>query len=74
MEPTSPRDDHRTKQLMRRFDRMLGQMNMFLFAVVIGLGLLYVTCLLTLLVRLPVTHLEPCRVSTSSTAGDGASK
>ncbi len=60
MQPTSPRDDHRPKQLMRRLDRATSQLNPFLFAVAIGLVVLYVTCLIALMIRLPVVHLNAC--------------
>jgi hypothetical protein len=35
-QPISPRRDHRRKQLLRRFDRTVGQINPFLFAIAIG--------------------------------------
>jgi hypothetical protein len=60
MQPTSPRGDHRRQQLLRRFDRTVSQINPFLFAVAIGFGVLYVTCLLALMVRLPDIHLHAC--------------
>jgi hypothetical protein len=64
MQPTSPQDDHRPKQLMRRLDRATRQINPFLFAVAVGLVVLYVTCLIALMIRLPAVHLNAC-VATS---------
>jgi hypothetical protein len=64
MRPTSHRDDHRPKQLMRRLDRATSQINPFLFAVAIGLVVLYVTCLTARVIRLPAIHLNAC-VATS---------
>jgi hypothetical protein len=67
MQPISPRGGHRRQQLLRRFDRTVSQINPFLFAVAIGFGILYVTCLLALMVRLPAIHLHAC-VETEATA------
>jgi hypothetical protein len=45
---------------MRRFDRAIRHMNPYLLAIAIGLGVLYITCLFALLVRLPDIHLNTC--------------
>jgi hypothetical protein len=45
---------------MRRLDRATGQINPYLFAVAIGLLVLYITCLIALTVRLPPIHLKAC--------------
>ncbi len=45
---------------MRRLDRATGQINPYLFAVAIGLLVLYITCLVALTVRLPPIHLKAC--------------
>jgi hypothetical protein len=60
MQWLSPQRGHRQKQLMRQFDRTIGRINPFLFAIAIGLAALYVTCLLALMVRLPVVHVNAC--------------
>jgi hypothetical protein len=54
---------------MRRLDRVAGQINPFLFVVVIGLLVLYLTYLVALMVRLPVIHLTAC-VSTSAASAE----
>jgi hypothetical protein len=67
--PISPGGHHRPRRLMRRLDRATGQMNPYLFAVAIGLVVLYVTCLTALVVRLPASiHLRAC-VATSNASG-----
>jgi len=60
MQPISPRGGHRRQQLLRRFDRAFGQINPFLFAVAIGLCVLYITCLFARMVRLPDIRLHAC--------------
>jgi hypothetical protein len=56
---------------LRRFNRTAGQINPFLFAIAIGIGVLYVTCLLALLVRLPDVHMNVCvRTPESSATSD----
>jgi len=66
-QPVSPRGGHRRQQLLRRFDQTAGQINPSLLAVAIGFGVLYVTCLLALMVRMPNIHLHAC-VETEATA------
>ena len=69
IQPIPPRGHHRPGRLMRRLDRATGQINRYLFAVAIGLVVLYVTCLTALVVRLPASiHLRAC-VATSSAGG-----
>ncbi|HEV2099324.1 MAG TPA: hypothetical protein VGR45_10405 [Stellaceae bacterium] len=63
----SPRDRHWRKYQVRRLDWAAGQINPFLFIVVIGLIVLYVTSLVALAFKLPVTHLDVC-VQTSAPA------
>jgi hypothetical protein len=60
MQPISPRGGHRRKLLLRRFDRTVGRINPFLLAIAIGLGVLYITSLAALMVRLPEIHLHAC--------------
>jgi len=60
MQPISPRGGHRRQQLLRRFDRTFSQINPFLFAVAIGLGVLYITCLFARMVRLPDLQSHAC--------------
>jgi hypothetical protein len=75
MQLLSPQRGHRPKQLMRQFDRTIGRINPFLFAIAIGLAALYVTCLLALLVRLPVVHVNACaRTADSLPASDVKTK
>ena len=45
---------------MRRLDRAAGQLNPFLFAVAIGLVVVYAISLVGLILKLPVTHLDIC--------------
>ena len=58
--PISPQGGHRRQLLLRRFDRTVGRINPFLFAVAIGVGVLYITCFVALKVRLPDIHLRAC--------------
>jgi hypothetical protein len=53
---------------MRRLDRTASQLNPFLFAIVIGLVVLYVTCLTTLVIRLPAVHLNACVAASEPSA------
>ena len=66
MQPISPRGGHR-RQLLRRFDQTVSQINPFLFAVAIGIGALYITCFFALKVRLPDILLHAC-VETEATS------
>ena len=50
---------------MRRLDRVTSQINPYLFAVAIGLVVLYVTCLGAVIVRLPAIHMRACEASSS---------
>jgi hypothetical protein len=71
LQPLSPRRGHRPRQLLRRLDRTVSRLNPYLLAIAIGIGILYVTCLVALLVRLPVVHLNACvRTPDSSATGD----
>jgi hypothetical protein len=58
--PISPRGGQRRQLRLRRFDRTVGRINPFLFAVAIGLGVLYITCFFALRARLPDFHLRAC--------------
>jgi hypothetical protein len=60
MQRISPRGGDRRKLLLRRFDRAVSQINPFLFAIAIGFGVLYLTCLFAKMVRLPDIHLPVC--------------
>jgi hypothetical protein len=71
MQPISPRDDHRLKQLIDRLDRVTRELNPFLLALAFGLVVLYLTCLGALLVRLPVTHLNTCPAAAAPPATSG---
>jgi hypothetical protein len=59
MQPISPRDD-RSKELMSRLNRATSQINPFLLAAAFGLVVLYLTCLLALVIRLPITFQNAC--------------
>jgi hypothetical protein len=75
MRPISHRDHHRPKRLLRRFDHTVSQLNPYLLAIAFGLGVLYITCLFTLMVRLPAIHVNVCvRTPASSAASDVAPK
>lgn len=63
MHPLSPRHYHRPRAAIRRLDRAAGRINPILAAVAIGFGVLYLTCLLVLMLRLPVIHLDACKVN-----------
>ena len=66
----SPESCHRAKRVVRRLDRATGEINPFLFAVAIGMVVLYVTCLFALAIRLPVVHSNAC-LSTSAPSAAG---
>jgi hypothetical protein len=68
MPPISPRDHHRSKRLLRRFDHTVGQLNPYLLAIAIGLLVLYITCLFALVVRLPAIHVNVCVMTPASSA------
>ena len=53
---------------MRRLDRVTSQINPYLFAVAIGLVILYVTCLGALIVRLPAIHMRACEATSAAAA------
>jgi hypothetical protein len=46
--------------LWRRIDRAAREVNPFLMVLAIGLGILHLTCLVGLLVKLPVTPVSTC--------------
>jgi hypothetical protein len=56
----SPENYHRAKRVVRRLDHATGEINPFLFAVAIGLVVLYISCLFALVIRLPVVHSNAC--------------
>jgi hypothetical protein len=60
MQPISPRGNRPAKQVMRRLNRAMGEINPFLLATALGLAILYLTCLGALLLKLPVTRLNAC--------------
>jgi hypothetical protein len=52
---------------MRRIDRSASRINPYLFAVAIGLVVLYVTCITALAIRLPASiHLRACVAASSA--------
>jgi hypothetical protein len=59
---------------LRRLDRAASRINPLLFVAAIGLAVLYITCLIALLVRLPVAQLNACTVNAApAEAGTPAS-
>jgi hypothetical protein len=46
--------------LWRRLDRAAGEINPFLMVLAIGLGIFNLTCLVVLLIKLPITYISPC--------------
>ena len=56
----SPENYHRAKRVVRRLDHTTGEINPFLFAVAIGMVVLYITCLFALAIRLPIVHSTAC--------------
>jgi hypothetical protein len=66
----SPENYQRAKRVVRRLDQATGEINPFLFAVAIGLVVLYISCLFALAIRLPVVHSNAC-VTTSGPPAAG---
>ena len=62
----SPGNYHRAKRVVRRLDHATGELNPFLFAVAIGLVVVYITCLFALAIRLPVVHSNACVTTSAS--------
>jgi hypothetical protein len=75
MRHLSQRDHHAPEPLWRRLDRAAAELNPFLMVLAIGLGMLQLTCLIGLLIHLPITHVDPtaCAAPPSVTASVGAS-
>ena len=61
IQPISPRGHHRPRRLMRRIDRSASHINPYLFAVAIGLVVLYVTCLGALISKVASHSYESLR-------------
>jgi hypothetical protein len=53
------RNHHVPKLLWRRLDRVAGEINPFLMVLAIGLFVLYLTCLIGLVIKLPITRVDP---------------
>jgi hypothetical protein len=66
----SPENYLRAKRVVRRLDHVTGEINLFLFAVGVGLVVLYISCLFALAIRLPIVHSNPC-VTTSAPPAAG---
>jgi hypothetical protein len=58
MRHLSRRNDHVPDPLWRRLERVAGEINPFLMALAIGLVALYLTCLIGLLIKLPITRID----------------
>jgi hypothetical protein len=54
--------------VVRRLDHATGELNPFLFAVAIGLVVLYLSCLVALAIRLPIVHSKACATTTAPLA------
>src|SRR5215469_7524339 len=63
---------HRAKRVVRRLDHATGEINPFLFAVAVGLVVLYISCLVALVIRLPVVHSNACVTTSSPSRSSGA--
>lgn len=59
MRHLSRHNDHVPEPLWRRLDRVVGEINPFLMGLAIGLFVLYLTCLIGLLIKLPITRIDP---------------
>jgi len=72
MQRLSPRDDRPSEPLMRRLDRVAGEINPFLIVLMVGLLILDLTRLVTLgLSNFPITRVDPsCLILPASTASD----
>jgi hypothetical protein len=55
----SRRDQSVPESLWHRIDRVAGKINPFLMVLAIGLIILNLTCLGSLLVKLPITRIDP---------------
>jgi hypothetical protein len=77
MRRSSPRDDRPSEPLLRRLDRVAGEVNPFLIILMVGLLILNLTRIVTLgLKNFPITRVDPsCLISpTSTTSGIGVAK
>jgi hypothetical protein len=54
--------------LWRRIDRVAGEINPFLLVLAIGLVLLYLTSVVGLLIKFPITRIDPAACAKSSQA------
>ena len=70
MQRHSQRDDQTSEQLLRRLDRVAGEVNPFLIILMVGLLILNLTRVVTLgLKTLPITRVDPsCLISPTSTS------
>ncbi len=66
MVPLPPHNDHRPNKLMNRLNHATGEINPFLLAFVIGLVVLYVTCLVGLAFRVPAAYRSDCTVTSTT--------
>lgn len=74
MQRYSQRDDQTSEPLLRRLDRVAGEVNPFLIILMIGLLILNLTRVVTLgLTNLPITRVDPSRLisQTPTTSGIG---
>lgn len=61
-----PSDDHRPRQVMRRLDRVFGEINVFLLTVAIGLAVLDYTCFVALNASTAIARVQQNRISAPS--------
>jgi hypothetical protein len=70
----SQRGQPAPEPLWRRLDRVAGEINPFLMVLAIGLFVLYLTGIFGLLIKLPITHIDPapCTLPPQVTGNVGA--
>jgi hypothetical protein len=71
MQRLSPRDDRPSERLMRRLDRVAGDINPILIISMVGLMILIAVRITTMgLSNLPITRIDPsCMISPAPTTG-----
>jgi hypothetical protein len=71
MQRLSPRDDRPSERLMRRLDRVAGEINPILIISMVGLMILIAVRVTTMgLSNLPITRIDPsCMISPAPTTG-----
>ena len=70
----SRRDHPEPEPLWRRVDRAAREMNPSLLILAVGLVILYLTCLLGLLIRLPITRISDNSSAAPSTTAESVGR